>query len=1155
MGSPSGRVSVGHPVDVASGVLWHEFEDHSLAGQLKLGFKRRYSSALSGRAEGMFGPGWSSPFEMRIRRDLEGYRLIGEDGESEICFDDRAGAIESGGVVRNLGAFQELREEKGKLIVTRWPAHPKAGDILQFIFEKRKNATWWLLSAIQNLHGRRIEIQHDASGRVIVLMQRREGRRYQLSYNPAGRVTEVRLSNSVGASSAKQQFPGRDPLVLKYSYDGHGRLVEMTDALGGSCRYEYDRQGRLEREVTLGGMVFRFSYDAQGRCEETTGQDDFDQVTLEFDLTRRVTVATNSRGHSTRYHWNEAGQVEQVVSPLGNTRTTAYDEHGRITRQVQAGGATTSYAYDANGDLAKEISPTGATTVFEYNPRHQLTCTTDALGHRWTQAYDDQGRLISATDPLEQTWSYHYGDEGDLVGIRSPSRGTRRFEWDLQGNLAALSDWQGRQTRYEWDAAGHLSAMVDPLGARSEASSDVLGRVREVRLPDGARRRYAWSNYNHLTEYVDERNAVTRWRRLACGLVSEVIAPNGDRLQYEYSTLPGQILCIRNASGETHRYEYDAEGRRVLETDFSGRTRRYGYDRDGNLISVETASGGRIELKRDLAGALTEVLHEDGSTVRYAYDPRGLMVSADNGDCVIERKYDAACRRVLEKQGAHEIESAYDAEGNRIRRRSSVGDETVFEWDANGQVTRISSREGPALRFEYDARLNEISRSFDGGVSVAQEFDSRGRCVEQRVSSSSFSGGESRLPHRRYAYDAASNLIGMEDAAWGPSKYAHDAVRRLTSVQEPTGWAEHFSYDATNNLTTVGRAEVAATPTRAQTRFFEYRAGGELVGADSVKYEYDSEGQRSRRKDPRGDTRYSWNSSGQLARLTLPNGKQWRYKYDALGRRIQKLGPNQRIDYVWDGDVILHEIRSSSSDTQDVVTWEFHPSGFAPLAKSERGVRYLCVNDAAGAPRELLAPDGRVAWSAKLSAWGELREVAKTEVSCPVRFQGQWHDEESELHYNRYRYYDPATGRYVSRDPIGLWGGLNAYAYSRSPLTQADPYGLTGGCPPLDWSIVSKKGENREDHVRLHNVDNPTRTVPHGVFADDGVAVTNEAWARAHALGLTPDSTGMLNVPMGRDVGLLGGQPGAAANHPLLTSVTIIVVPGTNKLITAYPDT
>ncbi len=72
---------------------------------------------------------------------------------------------------------------------------------------------------------------------------------------------------------------------------------------------------------------------------------------------------------------------------------------------------------------------------------------------------------------------------------------------------------------------------------------------------------------------------------------------------------------------------------------------------------------------------------------------------------------------------------------------------------------------------------------------------------------------------------------------------------------------------------------------------------------------------------------------------------------------------------------------------------------------------------------------------------------------------------------------------------------------------------------------------------------------------EDGVPATHEAWQRAHDLGISPDpTTGVLTVPMGRDIGLMGGQPGAAANHPILTNVTIFLVPGTNQLVTAFPS-
>ncbi|WP_368737419.1 RHS repeat-associated core domain-containing protein [Parazoarcus communis] len=59
-----------------------------------------------------------------------------------------------------------------------------------------------------------------------------------------------------------------------------------------------------------------------------------------------------------------------------------------------------------------------------------------------------------------------------------------------------------------------------------------------------------------------------------------------------------------------------------------------------------------------------------------------------------------------------------------------------------------------------------------------------------------------------------------------------------------------------------------------------------------------------------------------------------------------------------------------------------------------------------------------------------------------MRFQGQWIDEESGLYYNRYRYYDPTQGRYVTQDPIGLMGGVNLFAYPSDPIVGRDPLGL-----------------------------------------------------------------------------------------------------------------
>ena len=69
------------------------------------------------------------------------------------------------------------------------------------------------------------------------------------------------------------------------------------------------------------------------------------------------------------------------------------------------------------------------------------------------------------------------------------------------------------------------------------------------------------------------------------------------------------------------------------------------------------------------------------------------------------------------------------------------------------------------------------------------------------------------------------------------------------------------------------------------------------------------------------------------------------------------------------------------------------------------------------------------------TVWGELTDQS-------IRFQGQWHDVETGLHYNRFRYYDPEVGRFIHQDPIGLLGGFNLYQYAPNPLGWIDPFGL-----------------------------------------------------------------------------------------------------------------
>ncbi|MDR6518774.1 RHS repeat-associated protein [Variovorax paradoxus] len=125
---------------------------------------------------------------------------------------------------------------------------------------------------------------------------------------------------------------------------------------------------------------------------------------------------------------------------------------------------------------------------------------------------------------------------------------------------------------------------------------------------------------------------------------------------------------------------------------------------------------------------------------------------------------------------------------------------------------------------------------------------------------------------------------------------------------------------------------------------------------------------------------------------------------------------------------------------------------------------YQC--DHLSTPQELT---GSIAWSAQYKAWGEAREAIseagrRAGFRNPIRFQGQYWDEETGLHYNRYRYYDPQAGRFISSDPIGLIGGINLHQYAPNSTEWLDPLGLARGQSTTD-------GAGRKPKTGKPNID------------------------------------------------------------------------------------
>jgi RHS repeat-associated protein len=297
--------------------------------------------------------------------------------------------------------------------------------------------------------------------------------------------------------------------------------------------------------------------------------------------------------------------------------------------------------------------------------------------------------------------------------------------------------------------------------------------------------------------------------------------------------------------------------------------------------------------------------------------------------------------------------------------------------------------------------------------------------------------------HRRYEYDPAGELIRTLDKLRGEIKYEYEANGQLHS--RDTGKlvdSEEFQYDA------------AANRLNFNTSQFDQVKDNRIKRWRDQEYAYDAWGNLIEKRSGLSKLQtFSYDCENRLVKAeTLVNGKLERtgtYRYDSLGRRISKTseidGQTEHKHFLWQGLRMLREETPWQSSL-----YVYEPGGYAPLARvdqqegEEQTKLYYFHTDQIGTPLEMTDVDGSIVWQATYKAWGEVGTLAVNEVEQNLRFQGQYFDDETGLHYNTFRYYDPQVGRFITQDPIGLDGGVNLYQYASNPLGWLDPIGWAG---------------------------------------------------------------------------------------------------------------
>ena len=375
-----------------------------------------------------------------------------------------------------------------------------------------------------------------------------------------------------------------------------------------------------------------------------------------------------------------------------------------------------------------------------------------------------------------------------------------------------------------------------------------------------------------------------------------------------------------------------------------------------------------------------------------------------------------------------------------------MGAEIAITRDKDGLVTGTQASQGEShweVTLKHNLLGQEIERALPGGVVSRWERDAIGRPRKHWIST-----GEKTTSSREYLWAVNDRLKGIYDKLTGAvTRFSYDAFSNLVSANYSidNSWDYKFP-DAIGNLF---KTEEQNDRT--------YGKAGQLLKDENYTYRYDALGNLIKKEGLTEEWEYHWSQTGML-RAVLRSDKRWvQFAYDALGRRISKTFGNQTTHYIWDGNVLLHEwtAHKDESHTQlneagelevkipeNLVTWVFEEGSFVPQAKLVNGKAYSIITDHLGTPMQAFDEQGKKVWACALDIYGKVRKFTGDKTFIPFRYQGQMEDEEVDVYYNRFRYYSPDSGTYISQDPIGLEGGGNLYAYVHDPNNWVDPFGL-----------------------------------------------------------------------------------------------------------------